>query len=96
MFRRPGVAFAFFIDSYLDLAHLVPLASEAKKYAKEEANWMKSVIVAEVLFVVRGPAKGHSGSMTVAVEGIEPKDQAMAHALAHVLCVWLNAAGRRS
>jgi len=57
---------------------------------------MSRVIVAEVLFVVRGPARGHSGPLTVAVEGIEPRDQPMAQALAQVMSVWLNAARRAS
>ncbi len=51
---------------------------------------MRNVIVAEIQFVVRGPAKGHSGPLTIAVEGIEPGDQTMVRALAQVLAVWLN------
>lgn len=54
---------------------------------------MKTVIIGEWLVQLKGRTKG--GPIQVVIEGMEPKDKAMARALASVAAVWLSATRRR-
>ena len=55
---------------------------------------MRKVIVGEWIVQLRGRAAG--GPIEVVIENVEPKDRAMARALAKIAALWLSATRRPS